>query len=90
MGSFPFSQVKPLKTAEFKHVKKCFTLTEIVKSATEISDQTLVNQYLQKCSAKIISGLLIIAANKMLNSDLSSTNSVYNGKSIGYSIRHRY
>ena len=81
---------EPLKTAEFKHMKKYFILTEIAKSAIEIYDQTLMNQYLQKCSAKITTGLRIIAAYKVLNSDFSSPNSVYNGMSIGNSIRHNY
>ena len=35
-----------------------------------------MNQYLQKGSAKMISGLPIMAANKVLNSDFSSHNSV--------------
>ena len=79
---FLFSQIKTLKTAEFKRTKKCFILTEIAKSVIEIYDQTLMNQYLQKC------GLRIKAANKVINSALSSPNSVYYlGMSIGNSIR---
>ena len=35
-GSFLFSQIKTLKTAEFKHTKKCFILKEIAKRALEI------------------------------------------------------
>ena len=34
MGSFLFSQIKTLKTAEFKQLKKCFILTEIAKSSS--------------------------------------------------------
>ena len=75
-GSFLFSQIKTLKTAEFKRMKKCFILIEIAKTAIEIQDQTQMNQYLQKCSAKITSGLRIMAANKVLSSDLSGPNSV--------------
>ena len=59
--------MKTLKTAEFKRTKKCCILSEIPKSVIEISDQTLINQYLQKCSAKITSGLRVMAANKVLN-----------------------
>ena len=77
--SFLFSQIKTLKTAYLKRTKKCFIFTEIAKKVIEISDQTLINQYLQKRSAKITSGLHIMAANKMLNSYLPSPNSVYNG-----------
>ena len=36
-----------------------------------------MNQYLQKCSAKITSGLRIMAANEVLNSEIASPNSVY-------------
>ena len=48
-----------------------------------------MNQYLQKFSAEITSGLYIMAAKKVLNSDISSPDSVYNGMSIGNSIRHK-
>ena len=89
-GSFLFSQIKTLKTAELTHTKKCFILTEIMKSVIEIEDQTLMNQYLQKCNAKITSGLCLMTANKVLNSDLSSPNSVSNGMLIGNSICHNY
>ena len=41
--SFRFSVIKTLKTAELKHTKKCFILTEMTQSATESSDKTLVN-----------------------------------------------
>ena len=71
-GNFLFSQLKTLHTAEFKRTNKCFILTETVKSVIAIYDQTLINQFLQKCSSKIISGLGIMAANKMLNFDLKS------------------
>ena len=47
-----------------------------------------MNQYLQKCSANITSGVHVMAANKKLTSDLSSPNSVYNGMTIGNSISH--
>ena len=35
-GSFLFSQIKTLKTIEFKRTKKCFMLIEIAKSVVEI------------------------------------------------------
>ena len=89
-GSFLFSQTKTLKTAEFKRMKRCFVLTEIAKSVIEINDQTLMNKYLQTCSANITSGLRIMVADKVIKSSLSSPNSVYNGMSIGNSIRHNY
>ena len=71
-------------------ISECFILTEIAKGVIEILDQTTINQYLQKCSAKITSGLRSMAANKVLNSDLSNPSSVYNRMSIGNSISHNY
>ena len=35
-GSFLFSQIKTLKSAEFKRTKKCFILIEIANSVIEI------------------------------------------------------
>ena len=49
-----------------------------------------MNQYVQTCSAKFNSSLRTMAANKVINSALSSPNSVYKGMSIGNSIRHNY
>ena len=44
----------------------------------------------QRRFRNVTSGLRIMAANKVLNYDLSSPNSVYNGMIIGTSIRHNY
>ena len=37
-----FSQINTLKTAEFKHTKKCLILNEIAKGVIEIYDQILM------------------------------------------------
>ena len=42
----------------------------------------------KKCSAKLISGLRIMAANRVINSALSSPNSVYSVMSIVNSVHH--
>ena len=48
-----------------------------------------MNQYSQHFSAAIIFGLFIMAAKKVLNSDISSLKSVYNGICIGNSTGHK-
>ena len=82
-GCSLFSQIKTLKFAEFKCKKKCFYANITASYVTEISPHTLMSQYLQNSSDAIASALCIKAAKKMLNSDLSCSNSGYNGVSIG-------
>ena len=77
-----------MDTAEFKRMKKCFILTEIAKSVMEIKDTN--EPVFTKLSSKITFGLRIMAANKVLKSNLSSSNSVYSGMSIENSIRRNY
>ena len=83
-GNFLFSQVKILKNSEFKDMKTAF-----YRLSLQIVSSRSMNQYLQTFSAVITSGLCIMAAKKVLNSDISSPNSVYNGMFIGNSIRHK-
>ena len=81
-GSFLFSQIKTLKTAEFKCKKKvvCFCIW-----IRKLGQQYLTLQYSQNCSAAIAYALCINGAKKVLNSDISCSNSGYNGVSIGIS-----
>ena len=69
-----------IKIAESECKKKCFHVNEIANWVNNISNGILMNQYSQNCSAAIAS------AKKVLNSDLSCSNSGYNGVSIGNSI----
>ena len=46
-------------------MKKCF-----IWIVTKIYDQALMNQYFQKCSSTIVSGLRIEVENKELHSDI--------------------
>ena len=78
--SFLFSQIK-ISESECK--KKCFHVNEIADWVNNISNRILMNQYLQNCSAAIAS------AKKVLNSDLSCSDSGYNGVSIGNSICYK-
>ena len=87
-GRFLFSQIKPWASQNL-NARKCFYANEIANWVKNISNHTLMNQYSHNCSAGIASALCIKAAKKMLNSDLSCSNSSYNGVSIGIPICYK-
>ena len=82
-GRFLFSQIKTTKIAEFECKKKCFYVNEIANWDNSISNYTLMDQYSQNCSTTIASALCIKVAKK-INSDLSCSNSGYNGVFIAF------
>ena len=80
-GSFLLSQIKILKLLKLNAYAGKFA-----NDINVILDQTLMNQYLQNRSAEFFSALCIKAATKVLNSDVSCSNSGYHGVSIENAI----
>ena len=80
--SFSVFTDKNLKNRRIWMQEKCLYANEIANWVNNISNHILMNQ----CSQNGSTALCIKAAKKVLNFDLSCSNSGYNGVSIGISI----